>query len=430
RGGPGPRAPGDGEGAGAVGGAQAHLAGRRRDAGEGRDAGAVSDEYEITAGRPPAGDLAQRGELLGLVCAIVEQVAERRPRLCLAEGEPRGLEAAAPRAREHAADGNRALAEGGADAPPLLAAGVGEIALRRAVVEAEAGRIADAGRRDRVTHENDLGAAAQQLPHRVVGERGGRRDEDEHREQKDSHWSVALGAMGSVGRRQLLHGATAAATLAALPRAAMAHAAAAFVQSLEPAQRQAATFPLAHEERRNWHYIPKSRSGVAFKDMSPAARAAAHELMKAALSGAGYAKAVNVVKLEEVLRQLETFGGFLRDPEKYYVSVFGAPEVMTSWGWRLEGHHLSFNFTLVPGRPVSVTPAFFGANPAEVPSGPHRGLRALAEEQDLAFAVARGVDASLRGRLVIAAESPGDIVSGPGRADSLKTPAGRPPRHL
>jgi len=59
-----------------------------------------------------------------------------------------------------------------------------------------------------------------------------------------------------------------------------------------------------------------------------------------------------------------------------------------------------------------------------VASGPHRGLRALAEEQDLAFALARGVDAGLRARLVIAAESPGDIVSGPGRADSLKAPAG------
>jgi hypothetical protein len=207
-------------------------------------------------------------------------------------------------------------------------------------------------------------------------------------------------------------------------RAAMARAAAALVQSLEPAQRQAVTFPLGHEERRNWHYIPRSRAGIAFKDMSPAARAAAHELMKASLSGVGYAKAVNVVKLEEVLRQLETFGGLLRDPEKYYVSVFGAPDPHAAWGWRLEGHHLSLNFTLVPGRAVAVTPAFFGANPAEVPSGPHRGLRALAEEQDLAFALARGVDASLRSRLVIAAESPGDIVSGPGRADSLKTPAG------
>jgi len=131
-----------------------------------------------------------------------------------------------------------------------------------------------------------------------------------------------------------------------------------------------------------------------------------------------------VVRLEEVLRQLETFGGLLRDPEKYYVSVFGAPAAAAPWGWRLEGHHLSLNFTLVPGRPVAVTPAFFGANPAEVPSGPHRGLRTLADEQDLGIVLARGVDASLHGRFVIAAESLGDIVSGPGRADSLKAPAG------
>src|SRR5207253_7047401 len=94
------------------------------------------------------------------------------------------------------------------------------------------------------------------------------------------------------------------------------------------------------------------------------------------------------------------------------------------WGWRLEGHHLSLNFTLAPGRAVSVTPAFFGANPAEVPSGPQRGQRTLPDEQDLAFALARGVDPKLRGRFVVAAESPGDIVNGTGRADSLKSPAG------
>src|SRR5207302_4464586 len=106
------------------------------------------------------------------------------------------------------------------------------------------------------------------------------------------------------------------------------------------------------------------------------------------------------------------------------VSVFGTPDAVAPWGWRLEGHHLSLNFTLAPGRAVSVTPAFFGANPAEVPSGPQRGRRTLPDEQDLAFALARGVDPGLRGRFVIAAESPGDIVSGPGRVDSLKTPAG------
>jgi len=240
-----------------------------------------------------------------------------------------------------------------------------------------------------------------------------------------------------IGRRELLHGSLAAAVLAAArpavaaqvadsARAAMARAAAAFLAALESGQRRAAVFPFAQDERKNWHYVPRSRSGVAFKEMSAAGRTAAHELIKVSLSGVGYAKAVNVMRLEEVLRQLETFGGLLRDPEKYYVSVFGAPDAAAPWGWRLEGHHLSLNFTLAPGRAVSVTPAFFGANPAEVPSGPQRGLRTLADEQDLAFALVRGVDPSLRPRLVIAAESPGDIVTGPGRADSLKTPAGVP----
>ncbi len=182
--------------------------------------------------------------------------------------------------------------------------------------------------------------------------------------------------------------------------------------------------PFRDEERVNWHYVPRGRKGVPFKDMTAPARTAAHELMKASLSGVGYAKAVNVVRLEEVLRQLETFGGLLRDHEKYHVTVFGTPDAAAPWGWRLEGHHLSLNFTLVPGRPVAVTPAFFGANPAEVPSGAHRGLRVLADEQDLGLALARGIEASLRGRFVIATDTPGDIVSGPGRGDSLKTPAG------
>jgi len=237
-----------------------------------------------------------------------------------------------------------------------------------------------------------------------------------------------------IDRRQLLHGTLATAVLAATgpaaaqvadaPRAAMANAAAAFLTALGPGQARAAVFPFAGDERKNWHYVPRSRSGVAFKEGSAGARAAAHELIKVSLSGVGYAKAVSVMRLEDVLRQLETFGGLLRDPEKYYVSVFGTPDAAAPWGWRLEGHHLSLNFTLVPGRAVSVTPAFFGANPAEVPSGPQRGQRALADEQDLAFALVRAVDPSVRARLVIAADSPGDIVTGPGRADSLKAPAG------
>ena len=211
-----------------------------------------------------------------------------------------------------------------------------------------------------MAHEDDLSAATQELPQRLVGRRARGNGKDERREQKaQSHHETRRdvecsigGAMSRIARRQLLHGTLATAVVAAA----------------RPARAQVAD--------------------------------------------------------EEALRQLETFGGLLRDPEKYYVSIFGTPAAGVRWGWRLEGHHLSLNFTLAPGRPVSVTPAFFGANPAEVPSGPNRGLRTLADEQDLAVALARGVDPRLHGRFVIAAESPGDIVSGPGRSDSLRTPAG------
>src|SRR5262245_3684591 len=304
-----------------------------------------------------------------------------------------------------------------------------------------------------MAHDHDLPATAQPCPQRVVGDGGRRRHEQQHHgDERAKHrclreaertiptWTAEprrcrrRRAMTDLGRRQLVHGiATAALAAAAAPvlaqvedagRLAIARAAAAFLAALETRHRQAATFPFAHDERRNWHYVPRGRKGLAFKDMTPTARAAAHELMKTSLSAVGYAKAVGVIQLEDVLRQAETLGGLLRDSEKYYVTVFGAPDAATPWGWRLEGHHLSLNFTLRPGQQVAVTPAFFGANPAEVGSGPHRGLRVLAEEQDLAFALAGRVDEGLGGRLVIAARSPGDIVSGPGRSASLETLAG------
>src|SRR5215475_3995983 len=253
--------------------------------------------------------------------------------------------------------------------------------------------------------------------------------------------------MARLSRRRLLHGLVASAAASILPhhaygqqrsspvpalsdvseptRAAMAAAALAFLDALPPDTRRRAVFVVSDKERLNWHYVPRSRAGVAFKDMPAAARTAAHELMKSSLSGVGYGKAVNIIRLEEVLRRLETLG-LMRDPGNDACSVFGNPGSAAAWGWRVEGHHLSLNFTLVPGRPVAMTPAFLGANPAQVPSGPQRGQRTLAAEQDLARALIQSLTGAQRARTVIAAQSLGDIVSGPGRAESLATPAGLP----
>jgi len=235
-----------------------------------------------------------------------------------------------------------------------------------------------------------------------------------------------------ITRRRLLHGAAAAAGVLATgrpahaqvadaARRAIADAATAFLGTLDARQRGRAVFAFGDGERMNWHYVPRGREGLPFKDMSAGTRAAAHELLKASLSAVGYAKALTVIALEEVLRQTELIG-LSRDPENYAFTIFGTPGPSAPWGWRVEGHHLSLNFTLVPGRPVVVTPAFMGANPATVRSGPRAGLRTLEHEQELAFALVRGVDPALRARVVIGASSLGDVVSGPGRRDLFTAP--------
>ena len=78
------------------------------------------------------------------------------------------------------------------------------------------------------------------------------------------------------------------------------------------------------------------------------------------------------MSLEQILRELEKGSGPVRDPELYYLTIFGKPEDRGTWGWRIEGHHLSLNFALEDGKIVAATPAFFGSNPGEVRQGPRR----------------------------------------------------------
>jgi hypothetical protein len=88
------------------------------------------------------------------------------------------------------------------------------------------------------------------------------------------------------------------------------------------------------------------------------------------------------MSLEDVLKILENGKGPVRDPEGYFVSVFGEPAQQGVWGYRVEGHHVSQNFTIVNGKVVG-SPSFFGSNPAEVREGPRKGLRVLGREEDL-----------------------------------------------
>lgn len=193
--------------------------------------------------------------------------------------------------------------------------------------------------------------------------------------------------------------------------AEMVQAATTFLASLDAAQRQLATYPLTDAERENWNFVPLARQGLPFKKMTTDQHALGLALLRTGLSHTGMARAHAIMALELVLKELEKDTKGRRDPTLYYVTLFGEPSATKSWGWRFEGHHLSFNFTIVGGRHVFFAPSFIGTNPAEVRSGPRKGERALAEEEDLGHALINSLDAGQRRTAIFAPEALKEIVT-------------------
>jgi hypothetical protein len=165
----------------------------------------------------------------------------------------------------------------------------------------------------------------------------------------------------------------------------MVDAAKAFLSSLTPEQRARAEFAFENtEERMNWHFIPRERKGLPLKDMTSTQKHLAEALLSAGLSQRGHIKATTIMSLEDILRIIENDNGVRRNPDGYFFSVFGEPSEHGVWGYRVEGHHVAQNYTVVNGK-VGAGPSFFGSNPAEIKEGPRKGLRVLGREDDLGF---------------------------------------------
>jgi hypothetical protein len=156
--------------------------------------------------------------------------------------------------------------------------------------------------------------------------------------------------------------------------------------------------------------------------MTPAQRRLADSLLTRGLSHRGMRKALDIMYLDQILFEREQRA--IRDPDLYYISIFGEPGKSGHWGWRVEGHHLSLNFTLEDGRIVSASPAFLGANPAIVKGGAMDGMRVLAEEEVLGRELLRTFAEKDRARVIILAEAPRDIVTEASRRAEIGKPAG------
>jgi hypothetical protein len=193
----------------------------------------------------------------------------------------------------------------------------------------------------------------------------------------------------------------------------MIESAQSFLDALSDEQRKEATFAFDDKERLRWFFVPmqdaqrkSTRKGVPFERLTADQKKAALSLVRSGTSESGFRQATTIMSLEAILHDLERNGSMVRNPNWYFVSVFGKPAKVGKWGWRVEGHHLSLNYTVSDGKVIAATPAFFGANPAMVKDGPRKGLRTLDDVDDLARKLVAELDPKLSKVVIQAKQFP------------------------
>ncbi|MEU6540969.1 DUF3500 domain-containing protein [Streptomyces sp. NPDC047000] len=188
--------------------------------------------------------------------------------------------------------------------------------------------------------------------------------------------------------------------------------ASALLSCLSEEQRARAWFPLNTPIRRDWDFVPKpDRTGLSLSAMDGHQRALSHALLSAGLSTRGYTMALSIMAMENVLREAGThrFGvaaADVRNPDLYFFSFFGRPSHEDTWGWRVIGHHLSLNYTIIDERFLSVTPCNMGSQPASAGA-----LAPLKDDDRLGFSLLDALSPEQRSTAVIHHVAPADFVT-------------------
>jgi hypothetical protein len=188
-------------------------------------------------------------------------------------------------------------------------------------------------------------------------------------------------------------------------------AARAFAASLAEAQRKAMSFELSSIEWRRWHNMHPNlmRHGLCLLDLEDGQRAAALELVRSALSAAGFENARDVMKLNEYVAEItgrsEEFGEWY-----YFMSFFGEPSETEPWGWQIDGHHLIIN-CFVLGDQLVLTPQFSGSEPVVATSGKYAGTAAFVEEETAGLNLMNALSAEQQATARIGDTVPRDVLT-------------------
>ncbi len=200
-----------------------------------------------------------------------------------------------------------------------------------------------------------------------------------------------------------------------------------FIRSLTPAQQSIALYPFDTDERYTFFFVPRdSRKGIAMGELDTSQRKLAMQLLRSCLSEPASQKVAEIIELEKLLKVIEgrNDNDHYRDPRKYYFTVFGVPGEKNTWGWRIEGHHISFHFSVKDKKLVAGTPAFMGSNPGIVKDGPEKGKQILKDETEMGFALVKSFSSASLSKALINESAPNEILTANHRNAMIANPSG------
>lgn len=198
-----------------------------------------------------------------------------------------------------------------------------------------------------------------------------------------------------------------------------------FSNSLTFEQKEIALLHFNDSARLKWNNLPvglRPRPGISVGNLTDAQRILLHRILSASLSSQGYLKTTSIMHLDNLLnmyydtllKRKEINEGTYQNmrnlkwsTQNFFLALFNSP-TDSIWGLKLEGHHLSLNFTFFKNR-LAITPMFVGTDPAEYPTSEYAGWRVLGQEEDLGLKLVNILSAQQRKKATISDKVPGDI---------------------
>src|SRR5215216_4034156 len=147
-----------------------------------------------------------------------------------------------------------------------------------------------------------------------------------------------------------------------------------FTNTLTADQKKIALLSFNDSARLKWNNLPvglRSRAGIKVGSLTDAQRILLHRILSSALSSQGYLKATGIMHLDNLLNMYydtlyqrkqinEATHKQMRDlkwsTQNFFLALFNTT-ADSIWGVKLEGHHLSLNFTFHHDR-LAITPMF------------------------------------------------------------------------